>query len=110
MSVFRLNRFRVATRIHAGFGFLILLGLAIAVSGLWQLSAVEADAVRLAVINRAAGQASEEMLKVSVIAEGAEATSQQVLAGADELGRTADTLRDEVGQFLAAMAEGREAA
>ncbi len=41
MHTFRLNRVRVTTRIHAGFGCLIALGLMVAVSGLWQLTRVE---------------------------------------------------------------------
>lgn len=57
-------------------------------------------------VMRLAGQATDAMRKVSAVAEGAEASSQDVLSAADEVGRTAETLRGEVGQFLAAMADG----
>ena len=56
-------------------------------------------------------QATEAMQDVSTASEGTEAASAKVLAGADDLGRDADTLRGEVTQFLKEMAgtsvEGR---
>jgi hypothetical protein len=48
------------------------------------------------------------MQKVSSIAEAAEVTSQGVLLAADEVARTAGTLRGEVESFLAAMANSNE--
>jgi len=51
------------------------------------------------------GNATEAMQKVSAISEGSQASSQAVLAAAGEVGKTSDTLRGEVQQFLAAMAD-----
>ena len=59
-------------------------------------------------VMRSAGFATEAMQKVSAIAEETEKTSGSVLSTADEVGSTADTLRGEVGQFLAAMANSSE--
>jgi methyl-accepting chemotaxis protein len=53
--------------------------------------------------------AAQSMQEVLTIAEGAEATSQTVLSAADELGKTADTLRTEVTDFLSAMSRGDDA-
>jgi methyl-accepting chemotaxis protein len=38
-----LNRFRITSRLYAGFGALIVLGLALSVFGVWQLSSVESQ-------------------------------------------------------------------
>jgi methyl-accepting chemotaxis protein len=54
------------------------------------------------------GHATESMQQVSSIAEEAEITSQDVLTAADEVGRTADKLREEVEHFLTAMASSNE--
>ena len=48
MRAFRLNRFRVTSRLYAGFGCLIVLGLVIAACGLWQLARVEGETNTLA--------------------------------------------------------------
>jgi methyl-accepting chemotaxis protein len=58
---------------------------------------------------QSAGQATRSMQQVSSIAEETEITSRNVLAAADEVGRTADKPRGEVGHFLAAMANSNEA-
>jgi hypothetical protein len=57
---------------------------------------------------RSAMHTTEAMQKVSTIAEGSQASSRSVLSAADDVGQTADTLRGEVQQFLAAMADGNE--
>jgi methyl-accepting chemotaxis protein len=51
MHAFRLNRFRVTSRVYAGFGCLIALGLAIAAGGAWQLERGTHEVARLAVVN-----------------------------------------------------------
>lgn len=48
------------------------------------------------------------MHEVSSISETTDAGSAKALAGADEVGRDADTLRDEVTQFLQTMASENE--
>jgi methyl-accepting chemotaxis protein len=60
-------------------------------------------------VMRATAQATQSMQHVSSIAEQGEVTSRSVLTAADEVGHTADRLRDEVEQFLAAMANSNEA-
>jgi methyl-accepting chemotaxis protein len=57
---------------------------------------------------QSSGEASESMQKVSAIAEEAEVTSRGVLSAADEVGRTANALREDVEQFLKAMANSNE--
>jgi methyl-accepting chemotaxis protein len=73
-----------------------------------QASATREIASGVNKVMRSAGQATDAMRKVSAVAEGSEASSRDVLSAADEVGRTADTLRGEVGRFLAAMADGGE--
>jgi methyl-accepting chemotaxis protein len=55
-------------------------------------------------ISVATQQATHAMQDVSAMSETADTASHNVLAGADTLGRTADTLRVEVAHFLEAMA------
>jgi methyl-accepting chemotaxis protein len=57
---------------------------------------------------QSSGEATASMQKVSSIAEEAEVTSRGVLSAADEVGRTADALREDVEQFLKAMANSNE--
>ncbi len=52
--------------------------------------------------------AAQSLHKVLTIAEGAEVTSETVLTAADEVGRTADTLRTQVTDFLTAMSSGND--
>jgi methyl-accepting chemotaxis protein len=54
----------------------------------------------------ATAQATQSMQHVSSIAEAGEVTSRGVLTAADAVGQTADMLREEVEQFLTAMANG----
>jgi methyl-accepting chemotaxis protein len=48
------------------------------------------------------------MERVLTIAESTDTTSRAALTAADEVGQTADTLRKEVGDFLAAMSSGED--
>jgi methyl-accepting chemotaxis protein len=57
---------------------------------------------------QATAQATQSMQQVSSIAEEAEVTSRGVLSAADAVRQTADNLREEVEQFLAAMANSNE--
>lgn len=52
--------------------------------------------------------AADAMHHVLGIAEGTAASSRAALEASDEVGRTAETLRSEVANFLASMAEGAE--
>lgn len=53
--------------------------------------------------------AAQSMQEVLTIAAGAESTSHTVLSVADEVGKTAETLRIEVSDFLSAMSRGDDA-
>jgi methyl-accepting chemotaxis protein len=53
--------------------------------------------------------AAAEMRTVLAIAEGTDASSQTALNASVEVGRTAETLRSEVTDFLAAMSKGDDA-
>ncbi len=59
-------------------------------------------------VMRAAVQATQSMQQVSSIAEEGEVASRSVLTAADEVGHTAEMLREEVENFLAAMASSNE--
>jgi hypothetical protein len=71
MQAFRLNRFRVTSRVYGGFGCLIVLGLAIAANGLAQLARVEDDANRLAVSNERMGNNFNSMLDLQTMRRAA---------------------------------------
>lgn len=51
-ALMRLNRFRITTRIYAGFAGLIALGLAIAAVGIWQLAHVGNDVGTQILVNQ----------------------------------------------------------
>jgi methyl-accepting chemotaxis protein len=55
-------------------------------------------------VTTATQDATKSMQEVSAASERTDAASSKVLAGADAVGRDADTMRDEVTQFLRAMA------
>jgi methyl-accepting chemotaxis protein len=57
----------------------------------------------------ATSAAAEAMRDVLLISEQADLSSASALSAADEVGRTADTLRTEVTDFLNAMSHGNEA-
>jgi methyl-accepting chemotaxis protein len=59
-------------------------------------------------VMRSAGRSAEAMRAVLAVAEESKVASQMVLSVADEVGRTADTLRGEVQQFLRAMLDSDE--
>ena len=60
-------------------------------------------------VSRSTMAASNEMAEVLKIVEATDLSSLSALAVAREVGRTADTLRQEVTDFLAAMSSGDEA-
>jgi methyl-accepting chemotaxis protein len=53
--------------------------------------------------------AAEEMRNVLSIVEGTDSSSRTALTASEEVGRTADTLRSEVTDFLNAMSQGDDA-
>jgi methyl-accepting chemotaxis protein len=57
-------------------------------------------------VTRATNTAAQSMEQVLTIAEQTDIASRSVLTAADEVGRTADTLRVEVNDFLSAMKRG----
>jgi methyl-accepting chemotaxis protein len=59
-------------------------------------------------VMRSAQHAAEAMQKVSAFSDRGQSTSRGVLSAADDVGRTADTLRGEVQHFLTAMAEAND--
>src|SRR4029079_7583448 len=70
-SMFRLNRFRITTRIYSGFGCLIMLGLAIAICGLWQLSAIERAASLMATLEERATNNLDSMRELQAMRRSA---------------------------------------
>jgi methyl-accepting chemotaxis protein len=60
-------------------------------------------AVSVQTVTAATHESTRAVQEVSVISESTDAASGMVLAGADEVGRDAATMRDEVTQFLKAM-------
>ena len=69
-----------------------------------QAAATREIAVSVQTVTNATQEATKAMQEVSSISETTDAASSQVLLGADEVGRDAETLRGEVTQFLQAMA------
>jgi methyl-accepting chemotaxis protein len=57
-------------------------------------------------VTTATSTAADAMREVLAIAEATDASSDSALKAADEVGRTAETLRTEVTDFLAAMSQG----
>lgn len=69
-----------------------------------QAAATRDIAASVQKVTVATQDATRAMQEVSAISETTDAASSQVLGGASEVGRDADTLRSEVTQFLRAMA------
>jgi methyl-accepting chemotaxis protein len=67
---------------------------------------ITASVQTVSVTTSAAAQSMQEVL---IIADGAEVNSQSVLTAAVEVGKTAETLRTAVTDFLSAMSRGDEA-
>src|SRR3954470_5242067 len=67
MRILRLNRFRITTRVYAGFACLILLGLTIAVFGLSQLNSVERASSMVATFGERTANNLSNMLNLQVM-------------------------------------------
>jgi hypothetical protein len=62
-----LSRLTIKTRIYAGFGILMMLGLAVSISGVWQLSTVTDNVKRLTGISDTAGRITDISRLLEVI-------------------------------------------
>ncbi len=73
-----------------------------------QASSTREIAAGVQAVTVSAQEANQAMQEVSTIAGQTDLASAKVLSGAGEVGRDADTLRDQVTQFLEAMANANE--
>jgi len=69
-----------------------------------QAAATREIAASVQMVTAATHESTKAVQEVSAISESTDAASGMVLAGADEVGRDAETMRGEVTQFLQAMA------
>jgi methyl-accepting chemotaxis protein len=98
MGMPRLNRFRITSRIYTGFGSLIVLGMAIAACGVWQLSATARNVHQLVAVGELTSNDRNSMLAVETMRRTAlqyktlndQAAVQQF---ADAYGQAADLLK-----------------
>src|SRR5258707_2796728 len=70
-DVMRLSNFRIRTRIYVGFGSVILVGLAVALAGIWQMTSFGREVDRLVT----AGDTVRRSLQVNRLAEAMRRTS-----------------------------------
>jgi methyl-accepting chemotaxis protein len=82
---------------------------AIAAAVAQQGAATRQIAAQVQHVAQATDGATQAMRAASEAAGGSQATSRDVLASTAEVERVSDTLRQEVGQFLAAMRDSQEA-
>jgi methyl-accepting chemotaxis protein len=82
---------------------------AIATSVEEQSSATHAITTHVQSVNAGTTEATGAMRQVLTIAESTDSSSAKLAATADRLGQTAETMRSEVTEFLAAMSSGDEA-
>jgi len=94
--------------VNAAIGEVNQVATAIAAAVEQQAAATREIAASVQAVTVAAQDATLSMREVSSISETTDSASAKVLAGADELGHNADTLRGEVTQFLQAMASANE--
>ncbi|MGO8919934.1 MAG: methyl-accepting chemotaxis protein [Stellaceae bacterium] len=108
----RLSDYKITSRIYGGFGLLILLGAAVAVSGLWQLTQIGGQVARLVLVadNRAhiieAGERIQSMrhLGLKFKTSSDEAAARQFLE--DET-RAADIVKGMAGTAATEERRGR---
>jgi len=94
--------------VNAAIGEVNEVATAIAAAVEQQAAATREIAVSVQSVTAATQDATRSMQQVSAISETTDAASAKVLAGADDVGHNADTLRGEVTQFLQAMAGANE--
>ena len=95
--------------VSASIGEVNEVATAIAAAVEQQAAATREIAASVQTVTTATQEATQAMQEVSSISESTDAASGMVLAGADEVGRDADTMRGEVTQFLQAMASTDDA-
>jgi methyl-accepting chemotaxis protein len=94
--------------VSAAIGEVNEVATAIAAAVEQQAAATREIAASVQTVTAATQDATRAMQEVASISEQTDAASAKVLAGAGDVGRDADTLRGEVTQFLAAMANTDE--
>ena len=94
--------------VNAAIGEVNDVATAIAAAVEQQAAATRDIAASVQTVTVATQDATRAMQEVSAISETTDAASGKVLSGASDVGRDADTLRDEVTQFLQAMASAND--
>jgi methyl-accepting chemotaxis protein len=95
--------------VSAAIGEVDQVATAIAAAVEQQAAATREIAASVQTVSAATLDATRAMQEVASISEQTDAASAKVLKGAVDVGRDADTMHDEVTQFLAAMATTEEA-
>ena len=90
-------------------GDVVAVATAIAAAVEQQSTATQEISHRVQQVTETTSEAAEAMRAVLAIAEQTDTSTVAALAAADEVGRTADTLRSEVTDFLAAMSRNDDA-
>jgi methyl-accepting chemotaxis protein len=95
--------------VGAAIGQVELVATAIAAAVGEQAAATREITNSVQLVTATTSNAAEAMRDVLLIAEKTDASSASALSASDEVGRTADTLRSEVTDFLNAVSQGDEA-
>ncbi len=90
--------------VSAAIGEVSAVATAIAAAVEEQAAATRDIAASVQTVTAATHESTRAVHEVSAISESTDAASAMVMAGADEVGHDAETMRDEVTQFLKAMA------
>jgi methyl-accepting chemotaxis protein len=102
------NAVEAVREVGSAIGQVETVASAIAAAVEQQAAATREITANVQTVTGTTNAAAESMRSVLAIAEGTEATSAVTRSAAEDVGRTADTLRKEVADFLAAMSRGDE--
>jgi len=89
--------------VSAAIGEVSEVATAIAAAVEEQAAATRDIAASVQTVTAATHESTRAVQEVSAISESTDAASAMVMAGADEVGHEAETMRDKVTQFLRAM-------
>jgi methyl-accepting chemotaxis protein len=95
--------------VSAAIGEVSEVATAIAAAVEVQAAATRGITASVKMVTAATHESTRAVQEVSAISEGTDAAAGMVMAGANEVGYNAETMRNEVTQFLRAMASGDEA-
>ncbi len=95
--------------VSAAIGEVSAVATAIAAAVEEQAAATREIATSVQTVAAATNESTRAVQEVSAISESTDAASAMVLAGADQVGHNAETMRDEVTHFLRAMASDDDA-